>query len=176
MPSWQQFKCPCETRTDADCAEIATISRQHSVDLPPFGDGDHRPIDQAYVEVLESGVELKSSDNVRGERQLIFITCPWVEHLSDQLAHSCSVLSKKIVDFREDEPWHDDEARGDQHRFVFRKAWSPVSRAGERSEEPPGVSNDWRNQPSASRNSSDSFPSFVSVDSKRRVDGGRRPV
>ena len=108
--------------------------------------------------------------------ELVFIACPRVEYLRDELAHGRPVVAKKVVHPGENGPRKDDAAREGQRCFILREARAAVGCAGERPKQPRGVSHDRRTQLSRSRNSSDSSPSFVSVDSKRRVDGGRRPV
>jgi hypothetical protein len=60
--------------------------------------------------------------------------------------------------------------------LVFRKGRFVIRRAGESLEEPSRVGDERAAQSSRSRNSSDSSPSFVSVDSNSKVVGGRRPV
>jgi hypothetical protein len=65
-PLWQQLECPRETRADTDCGEVATISRQYSVDVPSLSYGDDCSIDQSQVELPESGVEFEGANNVGG--------------------------------------------------------------------------------------------------------------
>jgi hypothetical protein len=60
-------------------------------------------------------------------------------------------------------------------RFVFRKARLAGARAGECAQQPARVGNDWLDQSSISRKSSDSSPSLPFTDSNRSVEGGRRP-
>src|ERR1017187_6828580 len=171
---WDQLKRACQARPDTDCAEGAPIAGQHPIDLAAFRDGGHHPIDQSQTKVLEAGVEFESASDIAGGRQLVFVARPWVENLGDQLAHRGPIRSKKAIDFGEDQPWYDDEPCGGQDLFIVRETRLAAGRAGEGSEQPAGVGNDWGTHPSRSRNSSDSSPRFVSVDSKRRVDGGRR--
>ncbi len=60
--------------------------------------------------------------------------------------------------------------------LVVGEGWLALSCASESSKKPTGICDDRRDQPSRSRKSSDSSPSLLSVDSKRRVEGARRPV
>ena len=62
--SWQQLKGTREARTDADRAEVPSISRQNPVDLPTLGDGGHGPVDKPQAEFLELGVEFQRSRNI----------------------------------------------------------------------------------------------------------------
>lgn len=175
-PSWEQLKGAGEARTDADGAEIAAIRRQNTVYAPSLSNGDDRPIDQSDVQCPESGVELEGSDKVRWEGQLVLVPCPGIEDLGDESSHGRPILSKEVVDLGQNEPGHDDEARGGQNVLVLGKARLAAGGARERAKKPAGIRDDRRDQPSRSRNSSASFPSLLSVDSNRRVDGGRRPV
>src|SRR2546421_7380359 len=84
--------------------------------------------------------------------------------------------TRQVVHLGKNESRHDNQTRRRQDLLVLRKTWLAVSCAGEAAEESAGVRNDRRTQASRSRKSSDSSPSLVSVDSKRRVEGGRRPV
>src|SRR6266567_6950353 len=80
------------------------------------------------------------------------------------------------VHLSEHQRWYYHDGRGGQNRLVFRKGRFVIRRAGECLEEPSRVGDDQATQSSRSRNSSDSSPSFVSVDSNSNVEGGRRPV
>src|SRR6266508_3783278 len=174
--SWQQLERPRKTWTNAEGAEITTIGRQYSVDVPPLSHRRNGPIDQSQVERSELRVELEGSNDVGRERQLVFVAGGRIKDLGDRLSHGGSVVSQKVVHLGENEPGHDDQTRGDQDLLVLGEAWSTASRAGESPEEPAGIGNQRRTHVSRSRKSSDSSPSLVSVDSKRRVEGGRRPV
>src|ERR1039457_3049064 len=55
-------------------------------------------------------------------------------------------------------PWYDDEPGGGQDLFIVRETRLAAGRAGEGSEQPAGVGNDWGTHPSRSRNSSDACP------------------
>jgi hypothetical protein len=57
-----------EARTNAYCAEITPVGDQYAVDLPPFGDSGHHPIDESQAEIPESGVKLERARNIEGER------------------------------------------------------------------------------------------------------------
>jgi predicted RNase H-like HicB family nuclease len=171
---WDQFKCAGEAWPHPDYAEVAPICGQHPVDLATFRHRGHHPIDQSQAKVLEQGIEFEGTDDIGGGRWLVFVARARVENLGNQLAHRGPVLPKKVVDLREDKPRYDDESCGDQDRFILREARLPGWRAGEGSEQPTGVGYDWGSHSSRSRNSSDSSPSLVSVDSNRRVEGGRR--
>ena len=59
---------------------------------------------------------------------------------------------------------------------MSRKARFVITSAGECLEKPTRVNDDRATQSSRSLNSSDSSPSFASVDSKSNVEGSRRPV
>jgi len=61
--SRQQLKGTREARTDADRAEVPSISRQNPVGLPAFSDGGHRPVDmpQPVSFEFELGVEVQRS-------------------------------------------------------------------------------------------------------------------
>lgn len=70
----------------------------------------------------------------------------------------------------------DDEARRGQSGFVFGKARLAIRPAGQRPKKSARVGDDRPGHSSRLRNGSDSSPSFVSVDPKSRVVGGRRPL
>src|SRR6266508_2512245 len=86
------------------------------------------------------------------------------------------VLPAKVVDLGKNQSGDDNQDRGRQDLLVLGKSREAVSRAGEAVEESLGVRDDRRTRASRSRKSFDSSPSLLSVDSKRRVDGERRPV
>jgi hypothetical protein len=172
----QKFERPRKARNYAECAEIATISGQHSVDLTPLGHGGDRAVNQPKFEIFELGVEFKSPNKIRGQRQFVLVAGSRIEDLGDQFAHRGPLRSKKVINFSQDERRHDDESRQGQNRFIVGEARGVVGCAGKRPEESARIGNYRAIQSSRSRNNSDSSPSFVSVDSKRRVEGGRRPV
>jgi len=60
----QELEGPREARADADGAEIATISRQHSIDTTALGEGSNGVIDQAEAEFLEFGVKFEGANEV----------------------------------------------------------------------------------------------------------------
>ncbi len=169
--SRQQLKGTREARTDTDRAEVPSISRQNPVDLPAFSDGGHGPVNKAQSESFELGVEFQRSRNIGWERQLVFIPRRRIEDFGHQPAHRFAICSKEVVHFRKNESGNDHGC----HRHVFRKARLATWRPRQRPEETTGVGDNWRDQSSISRKSSDSSPSFMFVDSNRRVEGGRRP-
>ena len=59
-PSWHQLERPRKTRTDTDGGEIATIRRQHAVDVPSFSYSGDCSIDEPQVELPESGVSSRA--------------------------------------------------------------------------------------------------------------------
>lgn len=159
-----------------DHAEVAPIRCKYAVDPPPFSERGHRAINESKLEILEFGVELQCANEIGGKRQFILVASRWVEDLGDQLAHGHPLLPQKVVNFSEHQSGHDDQARRGENVFIFREARSATGAARKRSKEPARVRDDWSRQFSMSRNNSDSSPSFVSVDSKSRVEGGRRPL
>ena len=108
---WQQFKRPCQTRTDAQRAEVTAVCCQHPVDLTPLGESCHRAIDQSKTEILEFGVQFKCANEIRREGQFVLVTGCRIEDLGNELAHRAPSLSQEVVDFGEHQSWHEDEAR-----------------------------------------------------------------
>ena len=70
MSGEPQFQGPCKARPDPD---DAAVCGQNSVDLTSLGDRGYRAIDQPYTEIIESGIELERSHEIRGERQFVLI-------------------------------------------------------------------------------------------------------
>ena len=98
--------------TDANGSKVTAIGGQNAIDLAPFSNGGHRAVNESQPKFLESCVELKSAHNIRRERQLVFVARARIKHLSDQLTHGRPLPSKEVIDFGEDQPRHDNEARG----------------------------------------------------------------
>lgn len=174
--SGQEFQSSCETWTYAERAEVSAVRREESVDVAPFGNRSHGAVDKTQIEVFESGVKLESANDVGRKWKLVLVTRRGVEDLGGQFSHRGSVVAEKVVYLRQNESGDDDDARGGENGLVIRKAWFAVSRMGESAEEPTRVRDDRRAHGSRSRKSSDSSPNLLSVDSNRRVEGGRRPV
>lgn len=111
IPLWYQLKGAREPRTDSDCSEIAMISREDPVHLPPFGNRDHCSINESHLEILEPGVELKRPNDIDGKREFVFVASSGVEDFRDELAHGPTVVAKKVVHLRQNEPRKDDPRR-----------------------------------------------------------------
>ena len=60
----QQLERAREAGADADCAEVAPIGGQNSVDLAPLGKSGDSAVDQSKTEVLEPGVEFQSPHQI----------------------------------------------------------------------------------------------------------------
>ena len=65
-PSWQQFERSRETGTDTDGGEIATVRRQHPVDMPSLSYSDDGTVDESQVERCESRIEFEGTNDVGG--------------------------------------------------------------------------------------------------------------
>ncbi len=173
---WQQFKRLRQTWTDTYRTEVAAIRREYTIDLPSLGDGGDQAVHQSEIEILEFRIKFEGADEIGGKGEFVLVARCRVEDFGDQPAHRLPFASQEIVHFSEHHTRHDHEARQAENGLIIRKARTAVRGACERSKEPARIDDDRTVQPSRSRNSSDSSPSFASVDSKSRVEGGRRPV
>ncbi len=90
---------------------MTTIGRKYSVDVPPLGDSGNGSIDQSQVERSELRVELKGSNDVGRERQLILVAGSRIKDLRDQLSHGGPVVSQKVIHLCQNEPGQDDQTR-----------------------------------------------------------------
>ncbi|HEY6358078.1 MAG TPA: hypothetical protein VIX35_07530 [Vicinamibacterales bacterium] len=108
-------------RAETNRAEVASVRRQHPVDLTTFRNGSHGSVDQPQTEVREPGVQLESASDVRRQGRLVFVTSRRVDHVGDQRAHGRPLLTKKVVDLGKNEPGHDDGARRFQDLLVLGK-------------------------------------------------------
>ena len=139
QPSWNQFKSLSQARTDSYDAKVAPICRQNSVNTPPFGHCRYGAIDQAEAKPCKSCIQLQRSRDVGRERQFILVSRSRIENVCDQPSHGCAVLSKEVVNLRENEPRHDDRTRRCQRLLVLWKAWAAISATGECTQEPAGI-------------------------------------
>ena len=168
----QQIQRTIEARANADRGEVPPVSRQNAVHLASFGDGCHRSVDQSQFEFAESGIQLKRACDVGGKGRLVFVTGCRVEDFRDQSAHHSAFGPQEVIHVREHEAGNNYGRRGDQDFLVVRETGSASRCPCQCSQETAGVGDNRRNQPSRSRKSSDSSPSFALVDSNRRVEGG----
>ena len=125
-------------------------------------------------------LNLASSSRARatsvGSGASILDRVPGLKISAHELAHRRPILSKEVVDLRQDESGDDDGTRGGQRLLVVWKGRLPLLRGGQRSEEASRVRHQGGLTSRVSTKSSDSSPSLASVDSNSRVDGGRRPA
>jgi len=63
-PLWQQFERSRKTGTDTDGRKIATIRRQHPVDVPSLSDSGGDAVDEPQVERRESRIEFEGTNDV----------------------------------------------------------------------------------------------------------------
>jgi hypothetical protein len=68
--SRQDLERSNEAGTDTNRAEVATIGRQHSIDIATLGKGGNPAVDQSKIQFFELGVEYEGARG--GQNRLIF--------------------------------------------------------------------------------------------------------
>ena len=63
-PSRHQLQGLSKARTDSYRSKIPPVGRQNSVDPTSLGNRSHRAINQAEIEICESGIQLEGTGNV----------------------------------------------------------------------------------------------------------------
>lgn len=173
---WQQLERARKTWTDPNRPKIPTVSCQDAVDTPPFRNSCNHSVNKTQVELPESSIELQRSHHVERNGRLKIIAGFRVEDLGHEFSHDRPLVSKKVIYLSENERRHDYQTRRSQDLLIPWEARLAVRGTGECPKKSARVCNDWWDQVSRSRNNSASSPSLLSVDSKRAVDGGRRPA
>lgn len=150
------------------------IYRQDAVDLSSLSNRSHGAIDQSDVLICELLFDLDRPGQVFGEDWLELIRRCRIEYLGNQLSGCTTLIAQKVIYFNKNERRYDDRRRFGQRRRILGPGGLPVTAIRKCAKETPRVCDEGLAHLLGSRNSSDSSPSFKSVETNNPVDGGRR--